>query len=182
MFAGKKRFVTKITGLSRANFLAHAFEDYQVVWIDRDPRAVVCSMMKQRWFFKRKAEKFNAMTNTELIEFYCNYYNKIWKSKNEIPAEKLISVYYEDLVENPIRFFEKLLPKINLKMNHKFNERLKKWKISPVNIKNYKTQFTEYEWELLNLNLKEALAYSEKKDYFSRENWIRRIEKIVSEV
>lgn len=73
-YAGKKAFVTKITGESRANFLEHAFSDYVVVWIDRDPIAVVSSMMKQRWFFKKDEESFQKMTLEKKINKYVSYY------------------------------------------------------------------------------------------------------------
>src|SRR5262249_9770836 len=48
-YHGKKRFLTKLTGGARATELDIVFENPHIVYMHRDPRAVVASYYKQRW-------------------------------------------------------------------------------------------------------------------------------------
>lgn len=158
-YSNKKRFVTKITGNSRADFIRHAFKDYTVVWIDRDPIAVVNSMMKQRWFFKNKPEKYAAMSPIDRISFYCNYYNSVLESKTQIPSEKLISVHYEDLVNDPELFFRNLTRQLGLSFSESFEQSIKNWDVQPVDSDFYRDQYSDDEWavfEKLLVNPKSA--------------------------
>lgn len=148
-YSGKKIFITKITGYARAEYLNHAFKDYKVVWIDRDAHAVICSMMKQRWGFKRKPEIFDAMTSEARISYYFEYYKKIMDSKSEISPDRLINVAYEDLVSNPVLFFDELLAKLDIPPNDKFTEIIKKWKIQPVDSEFYQNQLSKADWDYL---------------------------------
>jgi len=148
-FSGKKQFITKITGYARADYLNHAFKDYHVVWIDREPSAVICSMMKQRWGFKKRLEVFDAMTGEEQITYYFEYYKKIMETKKEIASERLINVAYEDLVSNPVLFFEELLAKLNIPPNDKFTKTIKNWNMKPIDEEFYKKQLSKGEWEYL---------------------------------
>lgn len=103
-YSGKDFFVSKITGFARAEMLNNAFKNYQVVWIDRDPRAVVGSMIRLRWFFKKKPNEYEAMTEEERISFYVDKYLQFYNSKFEFSNR--IDVRYEDLVSNSIRFLK----------------------------------------------------------------------------
>lgn len=158
-FSHKKRFITKITGYSRANFLEHAFKDYVVVWIDRDPIAVVNSMMKQRWFYKNRPSDFNEMSVNHRIEFYCNYLLDVLKTKKDIPKTRLINVQYEDLVKNPTEFFRSLTETLQISFPNQFKKVISSWKIEPVDANYYRKLYNEQEWELLKSLAIELMKY-----------------------
>lgn len=135
--------------------LNNAFKNYQVVWIDRDPRAVVGSMIRLRWFFKKKPNEYEAMTEEERISFYVDKYLQFYNSKFEFSNR--IDVRYEDLVSNPIRFFENLLPKIGLAMPKSFENMIKNWNIKPIHIDDYKSAFNKVEWKIINSKLRHLI-------------------------
>ena len=153
-FAGKKSFVTKITGQSRADFIRHAFTDYVVVWIDRDPIAVVSSMMKQRWFYKNNEALFKTTPVEERIKRYVLYYKNSLNSKSQIDSNRLIEVWYEDLVGDSQKFFTKLLRRLDLPMDQKFIKQIKNWNIKPVGKEKYENDLSSEELELIKSLLK----------------------------
>ena len=57
-FSMGHRFITKLTGYSRFNYLESLFENPTVLWIDRNPESVVMSFYKQKWGYKSKPEQF----------------------------------------------------------------------------------------------------------------------------
>lgn len=95
------------------------------------------------------------MTEEERISFYVDKYLQFYNSKYEFSNR--IDVRYEDLVSNPIRFFENLLPKIGLAMPKSFENMIKNWNIKPIHIDDYKSAFNEVEWKIMNSKLKDLI-------------------------
>ena len=150
----KKHFVTKVTGDLRENVFDKIFSSYRLVWIERDPRVVVSSYLKQKWFYKNKLEDFNKMSHTDKIKFYSNYYMKIYNQSKPVDCE---IVFYEDLCDNPLKFFDDLLFKLDLEFTDALKDRILKKEINKVDWSNYEKKYTEKEVKLLNELLKEPL-------------------------
>lgn len=123
------RFITKLTGDARFDFIDSVFENPTIIWIDRKPESVVMSYYKQRWNYKSKLDEFKKKPKTELIQEYCNKFKSINEQKQQLLKYNFQQVYYEDLAENPLVFFSKLCDKLNLEMNEAFSDKIKNWNI-----------------------------------------------------
>ena len=151
----KPHFVTKLTGEARKEILDEVFEkDYLVLWIERDPRVVVSSYMKQKWFYKNKPEEYEKLTMTEKIEFYSKFYKDNFYGAKTLNRKVL---KYEDLCHNPLDFFEKLFQELNLNFHKKHKQIIKSWDVKSVNWENYAKKYTNEEIELFNTLLKDEL-------------------------
>ena len=151
---GKEHFVTKITGDLRLSVLNKLFTNYKIIWIERDPRVVVSSYIKQRWFYKDKVEEFNKMTMNDKIRFYSKFYLKHYH--NALNVNKKL-VFYEDLCENPIQFFEDLLNTMNLEFTEWHKTKIRSHNITKVNWSHYEKNYKENEIQLLQALLKQPL-------------------------
>jgi hypothetical protein len=152
----KNHFITKITGDLRKNIFDQIFSDYQVVWIERDPRVVVSSYIKQRWFYKDRTNDFEKLTMEEKIRFYAEYYLSLFEQSKTV--ERKI-VFYEDLCNNPVPFFENLLGSLNLNFSEQHRSRIKNEKIKLVDWSNYEVNYTQHQKKLLSQLLEEPLEY-----------------------
>ncbi|MEP7037411.1 MAG: sulfotransferase, partial [Acidobacteriota bacterium] len=119
-YSGKQRFITKITGLPRNRQLAQVFENPYIIYINRDPRAVVMSYYKQRWGYKTEPEAFKAIPFEKHIEVYTERYRASWDGVKELKKFQFLSVNYEDLVEESDNFFDKILEFTRLEKSSKF--------------------------------------------------------------
>lgn len=152
---GKKRFITKITGPARKEYLDAIFENYRLVWIERDPRVVVSSYLKQKWFYKDKPEAFSKLTESDKIKFYCTYYLKLRKESKKY--DESILVRYEDLTNNKVHFFKKLCLELNLEYTAKFSKIVANWPIKEVGWEFYKDKYSPEGIALMHELLKDEL-------------------------
>ena len=150
----KKHFVTKVTGDLRENIFDKTFSSYKLVWVERDPRVVVSSYVKQKWFYKNKLQEFNKMSNTDKVKFYSNYYMKIYNQPKPIDC---MIVFYEDLCDNRIKFFENLLQRLDLEFTETHKNRITNKDIKKVDWSHYEKKFTDDEVMLLNELLNKPL-------------------------
>ena len=150
----KNHFITKVTGDLRENIFSKVFPVYKLIWIERDPRVVVSSYMKQRWFYKEKLEDFNKMSKKEKIKFYSDYYMKIF---NQSKPDDCVIVFYEDLCDDPIKFFESLLLKLNLEFTEDHSKRIIQKNIKKIDWSFYEKKYSDDEVKLLNKLLYEPL-------------------------
>lgn len=156
-FQKQKYLITKITGGARLNILNKIFSNYTIIWIERDPRVIVSSYIKQKWFYKDKIEDFNKLTNEQKITFYCNYYLKIYHKSKDLDCK---IIFYEDLCKKPLQIIENILVENNLKLTDAHKSFISNYNISEINWENYKEKFNEKEIELMKKLLIEPL-----KDY-----------------
>lgn len=152
---GKPHFITKITGELRTNIFNDLFNDYVIIWIERDPRVVVSSYIKQRWFYKDSAIKFDNLTMNEKIEFYSKYYLKNYEGSKKSNVKV---VFYEDMCENPIKFFSDLLSYLDLEFTDWHKRKIDKVEINKVNWTFYKKSYKKEEIDLLNELLAKPLS------------------------
>jgi len=155
--SNKKHFVTKLTGESRKEILDQVFDkNYLVLWIERDPRVVVSSYIKQKWFYKNKPEEFAKLSMTDKIEFYANFYKQNFEGAKPL-NRKLLK--YEDLCDDPVLFFENLLEDLNLPFYKKHRNIIQQWQLKAVNWESYSKKYSEEEKALFNQLLKDEMDY-----------------------
>lgn len=128
-YAGKPRFITKITGHSRVQELDRVFEDPAVVYINRDPRAVVMSYYKQRWGYKRRPQEFAARPPRRLLTEYVERYQTYAREARRLRRFRYHAVRYEDLVARPERTLRGVLAHTGLPADERFDEVVESWSL-----------------------------------------------------
>lgn len=147
------RFITKITGSARADFIDSMFENPTILWIDRNPESVVMSYYKQRWNYKSRPSEFDAKLKTELIKEYVDKFKKIKNEKKNLHKFNFHQLFYEDLVSDPLRFFSTLCENLNLEMYDSFYDKVKKWDIYKGSNDSYKKLLNEEELKFMKKEL-----------------------------
>jgi|TARA_R110002072_G_scaffold131586_5_gene271407 hypothetical protein len=128
--SGKSKFMTKITGYSRHQTLAAVFDNPMVIWIDRDPLAVIASYYKLRWGYKDKPEVFESLDKRFLLEGYTNKYLSFQKDKSNLERFSLQTVRYEDLVADTSKVCESICRFTGVSYSKNFRNKLEGWKIN----------------------------------------------------
>ncbi len=157
-FAGHSRFVTKITGMPRSNVLDAVFEDPVVVWIDRDPMAVIMSFYKQRWNYKSKPDLFKSKSFNELADEYLQMYLRFQEGKKDLESKfRVITVQYEDLLSDASAFFVKLQNDLGLKEDEGFSQKVKEWNIKHGSNISHKRSMNKKNAQYLKQRIESAL-------------------------
>ena len=157
-YSGKQRFITKITGLPRNRQLAQVFENPYVIYINRDPRAVVMSYYKQRWGYKTEPETFKGIPFEKHIEVYTERYRASWDGVKELKKFQLLLVNYEDLVKEPDNFFDKILEFTRLEKSPKFVQMINSWKIRGGTNDAWREKLSSEQIEIVEEHLKDLLV------------------------
>jgi hypothetical protein len=121
LWQGKNRFLTKYTGWPRLDFIRALFADSRIVFIDRDPRAVVFSTLKQRWDFKDAPKRLAALSPVERIEHYSKRYLSLYGARpKSFEAADVLHVRYEDLVRSPRQTLSSVCAYAGLEFDRRF--------------------------------------------------------------
>lgn len=156
---GKPRFMTKYTGWPRIDFLRAIFPDPRVVWIDRDPRAVALSYLKQWWWFKNRPEALAAMTMDERIDFYAERYLEFWRARRRFRAgPDYLLVRYEDLVADPVSEMERVCRDVGLPWSGSLARSVQTYEVVRGANRAAADRHTGTEWAALGERLAEPLA------------------------
>lgn len=108
----KSRFLAKLTGPPMFRFFESIFPDARFVWIDRDPRAVSYS-----YYLRRKIDLPPGLSDQEMREErlrraalrYLQSYELLQTQETDYHT-----LYYEDLVANPLLEMRRLLRQLSL--------------------------------------------------------------------
>jgi omega-hydroxy-beta-dihydromenaquinone-9 sulfotransferase len=123
---GKDRFLAKYTGWPRIGMLRGVFADAQFVQIDRDPRAVVGSYMKLKWWFRKKPEVLAAMSVEERLGFYTEKYLGYWRTRRaDAQGQGPVQVLYEAFVADPVGIMQGVCEKIGLEMSSSYERAIR---------------------------------------------------------
>ncbi len=163
-YSRKEHFVTKITGETRFQILEQLFDgDLKYLWIERDPRVVVSSYIKQKWAYKKRPEAFEALEMEEKIRFYSDLYLKFYEGLKNVNDYNLY--FYEDLCNDPINFFKDIFKDLDLTLSPKLEKIILNWNLKPVGWdSHYKSRYTEEQQQLFHKLLEEPLnAYGYTK-------------------
>jgi hypothetical protein len=128
-YSGKPRFITKITGLSRAAELERAFANPFVLYLNRDPRAVVLSMYKERWGYRSHPERFAGRETHRLLEEYVTRYRGYLEDAGKLERFRFMSLRYENLIDNPASVISRILAFTRLPGDEKFDKIITSWSI-----------------------------------------------------
>jgi len=149
----KDRFITKITGAPRATELARVFAYPHVLYIHRDPRAVVASYYRQRWGYKTTPERFESKTEIELLTEYVRRYEMSFEGRGGLKSFQFHDLVYEHMVDQPDHFFRSVLALLGLPQEAAFFDRLTSWKLDRQANKAWTTQFSKEGIAFLNESL-----------------------------
>ncbi len=151
-YQGGKRFINKNTrNTRRIGYLNALFPDALFIHIVRDPRASVASLMKVYWWPDLQVWNQDKVTPKEWeasgrdpIRLAAN----LWADETQLAMQEAASlgdrykrVFYEDLIENPQKFFDEIFEFCGLAWNTSFENFLKTFVLKDMNTK-YKSQLS----------------------------------------
>lgn len=152
-FQTGERLVIKLTGPARLEFLQEIFEDPYILWIDRDPRAIIASFYSNKWRYKNRREEFLNKSKTSLIEEYATYYKWIDKEKESLRKFRFKKVSYESLTDHPNLFFREVCEFLDLEFDKDFQNLIENWHIKKHTNKKYRRLFSEEELNFMEKQL-----------------------------
>ena len=127
--SNKERFITKLTGNSRWQTLDAVFESPTILWINRNPEAVIMSYYKNKWGYKDNLEAFQLKSKKELIKGYSERYCQYIKERKELERFNFFELQYEDLVKDKVTFFKDICDKTGLPYSPNFQSIITSWHI-----------------------------------------------------
>ena len=136
------------------------FANPHVLYIHRDPRAVVASYYRQRWGYKTKPEVFESKTEIELLTEYVKRYEMSFEGRGALSSFQLHDVVYESMVDEPDRFFRDVLSRLGLPQEAAFFDRLTTWKLDRQANQAWTKQFSKEGIAFLNESLEPYIDYT----------------------
>lgn len=127
-FQGRKRFLTKYVGFPNVALAMEVFDDPVFVYSVRDPRAVVLSMQKQRWWLKDDPQRYQAMSAEERSSFYSGRYLELYRALKTLP-EGHETCRFEDLVDDPVGTIADLCDRLRLPVPERYKRIIGRWPI-----------------------------------------------------
>ena len=177
-YGKKKRIVYKCTGWSRMRFFKEIFPDCLFIHIIRDGRAVANSFLNMTWWegwrgpenwrwgplpekYQKEWEEHDKSFLTLAGIEWKMILDEVEDSKKHINENDFLQIKYEDLLDDPIKIFEKILDFCEMDFPKRFKKGLLKFQLKNYNYK-WKENWNEKEKLSLNAVLKE---YLEKYGY-----------------
>ncbi|GAA4316294.1 hypothetical protein GCM10023115_25630 [Pontixanthobacter gangjinensis] len=143
-FQNRNRFLTKITGPSRYNFIDELFEEPYIVWLDRDPRAIISSYFTSNWRYKNSNSP-SGKSRKEVIKEYVEYYKWLHIEKECLKEFNFRLFNYEHLVNEPKEFFEDLCEFLKLERDNSFFQSIEDWKLDRSKNEKFRKVFSKKE-------------------------------------
>lgn len=149
-YSHKKRFITKITGNSRVNSIEAIFDDPIIIWIDRDPKAVIMSYYKLKWRYRNDLERFDKIPKKELLKEYVDFYNGFQKEKEKLEKYRMLNLKYENLIGERTKVFKEICEFTGLTYSKRFESIINSWDIKKGSNLAYKRYLNEEEEQYLD--------------------------------
>ena len=113
-FSEKSKMVlTKITGFSRVAIFDASFEKVKVVWIERDPRKVLKSILKQKWGAKHLSDREYMAQLDSFISMWALRIVAYYEEQKSLPFARF-SLKLEDYLSNPKQQLREILEFVNV--------------------------------------------------------------------
>ncbi len=144
-FQSGHRLLIKLTGPTPPKLINSIFEDPHIIWLNRDPRAIIASYYANKWLYKKRPDVFSSKSNLELIKEYAESYKKSQLHKEKFRDFKFLEVSYEGLTNNPTTFFKKICEFTVLSYPSSFHSIITCWDIQTSNNLKYQKLFTPAE-------------------------------------
>jgi hypothetical protein len=157
-YHGKERFITKITGPSKIEYIKSIFNDAVFIHIIRDPRAVVSSLLRVDFWVKNNGLNrpwWKTMNKKILLSEWKKYEKNpaalaalqwveivktTWNEKKRLQNQKFIEIHYEDFVKQPNKVLSFLFERTGLKYSYEVEKYLNlmgRIRYSPKNFKKF---------------------------------------------
>jgi len=166
----RNRLFIKITGWPRISYILEIFPDAIFIHIKRDPRAVVNSFLNvyfwkgwegpEHWRWGKLTEEQDKEWKKHNESFVAlagighkKMLDSLNKATKEISPEKFLEINYEDICNDPLIEFNKILKFTKLKSSKKFDRFVKNQKIRNTNFK-WEDELTNEQKRILNEVLK----------------------------
>jgi len=160
---GKQRFLTKYTGWPRFAFMRALLPDCELAYIDRDPRAVVHSYERYKWWFKDRPDALAALSPRERIDFYTSKYLAYFHAKQRAASSQpFVQVKYETLIASPETALEQLCARVRLAFPPKFRAAIRSFDVFQGSNNAWKKKLSPEDGRYLTEKLEEpirALGY-----------------------
>jgi len=151
------------THTGRVATLARAFPGAKFIHLSRNPAELFPSTVRL-WQSLDQVQAIQVATDNDLepyvVECLRRMYDAFHRDRDQIPAENLIDIRYEDLIADPVEQVESIYSRLRLGDFDHVRERLETWA---------QTQHREYRANRHELpEAQEALIRREWADYFTR--------------
>jgi omega-hydroxy-beta-dihydromenaquinone-9 sulfotransferase len=125
---GRRLVLKNPSNTARVKLLLELFPEAKFIHIYRNPYHVYQSMMNLLLsivpYMCLQTPPEIPEVEQQIIEVYKKMYTKYFKERDEIPAENLIEIRYEDFIEQPLHQLKQIYTKLHL---NGFNESEKKF-------------------------------------------------------
>lgn len=123
-----KIFLSKnVMSTGRLKSLNEAYPDARYIYLVRNPMEAIPSLMSMfsiPWNFHSPEIKYDSPEFRAVGTIGIDYYKYFNKFKNRIDPKNMITVNYEDLVNNPKETIEKIYDHFDLEIDEKYNQKL----------------------------------------------------------
>jgi len=178
----RRRLLIKITGWPRIRFLKEIFPDAKFIHIYRDGRAVAASLLNVPWWSGWQGPlnwPWGELTPTQR-ERWVRYGNSFvvlagieWeilmaaheRARQGIPSDDILDIRYEDLCQDPLKVFQKVVEFSTLEWPQRFESAVDRFSLKNTNDK-WKKHLSGEQQKLLSESLKNSL---EKYGYWDQE-------------
>jgi len=169
----RNRLLIKTTGWPRIGFLKEIFPDAKFIYILRDGRAVASSLLNVPWWsgwrgpanwrwgeltpsYRAKWEKYG-QSFVVLAGIEWEILTAAYESaKKGIPANDLLEIRYEDLCQDPLKIFQKVVEFSTLEWPKQFKTAVKRFSMKNTNDK-WKNHLSAEQQRILGEMLKDSL-------------------------
>jgi len=178
----RRRLLIKITGWPRIRFLKEIFPDAKFIHIYRDGRAVAASLLNVPWWSGWQGPlnwPWGELTPTQR-ERWVRYGNSFvvlagieWeilmaaheRARQGIPSDDILDIRYEDLCQDPLKVFQKVVEFSTLEWPQRFESAVDRFSLKNTNDK-WKKHLSGEQQKLLSESLKDSL---EKYGYWDQQ-------------
>ncbi|NNC95119.1 MAG: sulfotransferase [Chitinophagales bacterium] len=159
-----------VLSTGRLHGLINTFPDAHIVYLIRHPYKSVpslTSMFKAAWSFHSPDIPDDSELTRGLGQLAIDFYKYFDSMRDKIPSSKMLTIRYEDLVEDPVSSVENIYSTFNYTMEEDFKVRLKQ---NSTRSKNYKST---HDYTLEKFGFKKDDIFNQLQHVFERFNFER---------
>lgn len=148
----RSRLLIKLSGPAIFPFARRVLPGVRCLWLDRDPRAIVCSYLEKGWL---GAEEATADSELAGLDRAIDNFLKTHACRQRAAAD--LTIRYEDFVAAPLAQCRALLDALELESTPRFLKRVAAWRIATTANDGWRRRLPEGARRHLNQRLAEPL-------------------------